>query len=424
MNLFGRIRGFFGGEARSLENPSIAISDEAAWQTFFRDGYNVSEGSGVHVSPETALAIPAYWAGVNFMADTLASLPLQVFKRKGDDGRIAATDDPAYPLLHSAASADVTAFDFRKSLWVSFYSRGAAFAYIERDTAGKPLALFRMPASATRREIRPNGARVYHFTAGQGAKTYLASDVIDLAWMMAENGVDHIDPVAKFRGMLGNAVATERFSGRHFAGGGMVPYVLEGPFQTAGAAARAKEDLDRVLRQQARDQSTPVVALPLGHTVKTIGSTPIQSQMVELQRFIVGQVARFFGLPPAALQDYSDSKYTTAEQQDLSIVKHAVRPRVVQFEQACNLRLFVPRYGAKRYCEHNVDALLRGDFKTRVEGIVSMVRNGVMTPNEARALFNIEAQTEGAKLLVESQLIALEVAIAAAPASASQGNAA
>jgi len=420
MTLMGRIRSMFGGEVRSLENPAIAVSDDAAWATFFRDGYNVSEGSGVYVTAETALAIPAYWSGVNFMADTLASLPLQVFKRKGDAGRVLADTDSAYSLLHAAASEDVTAFDLRKSLWVSFYTRGVAYAYIERNAAGEPLALFRMPASLTRRQILPNGRRVYHFASGNTSRAYEARDVIDLAWMMAENGIDHIDPVAKFRGMLGNAVATERFSGRHFAAGGMVPYVLEGPFQSAGAAQRAKQDLDRVLQQQAQDRSAPFVALPIGHTVKTIGSTPIQSQMVELQKFIVGQVARFFGLPPAALQDYSDSKYTTAEQQDLAIVKHAVRPRVVQFEQAINLRLFVPRWGAKRYCEHNVDALLRGDFKTRVEGIVSMVRNGVMTPNEARSLFNIEAQAEGNKLMVESQLVALENAIVAAPA-ASQG---
>src|SRR3546814_8998521 len=56
-----------------------------------------------------------------------------------------------------------------------------------------------------------------------------------------------------------------------------------------------------------------------------------------------------------------------------------------------NLKLFGQRNGG-RYVEHNVDGLLRGDFKTRMEGLAIGVQNSLISPDEARALENRPAK--------------------------------
>ena len=408
MSWFSRL---FGAEKRnSLENPAISMSDSAAWQAFFERSGASSGASGVHVTAETALGIAAYWCGLNFMADAIASLPLQVFKNDGETGRKVLRSDSAYALLHDAPNLDLTAYDWRHDLAVDFYSHGAAFSYIERDGRGNPVAIWPLDPCLVQREITRNGVRLYHYLAPGRMLTYAASDVIDWAWMRRRDWVNHVDPIAKFRESFGTAIATERHAGRHFASGGVLPYKLTGPFANGGSAERARADVDASIKRQAQNKDVPVIALPMGHDISLIGALPKDSQLVELQRFAIGQAARFFGLPPAALQDYSDSKFTVAEQQDLAIVKHALRPRLVQFEQQLNLRLWGSRRG--RYCEHNVEGLLRADFKTRTEGLAKLVQSGLLRPNEGRAIENFEADNgpNSNRLLVQGAMVPLDMA--------------
>lgn len=414
------LKRLFGAEKRSSpESGSVGLSDAAAWHAFFGQQGLPSAASGITVSAETALGMAAFWCGLNFMADAMASLPLQVFKTQGENSRKALSGSDIYRLVHAVANPDLTSFDWRRGKVLQFYTRGAGYTYIERNATGAAVALWPLDANRVYREIIRSGARVYHYQRLDGSTvTYPAADIIDFVWMRCPDWVNHIDPIAKFRESFANAIAAERHQGRHFANGGVLPYILEGPFGDAGSAARAKADVDKAIRDQAANGTTPVLALPLNHTLKSIGAAPQQSQLVELQRFAIGQAARFFGIPPAAMQEYSDSKFTVAEQQDLSTVKHSLRPRLVQLEQQLNLRLFGPRPGG-RYVEHNVDALLRGDFKTRSEGLARLVTAGVMMPNEARAYENLEAAPLGDCLYIQGAMVPLDMAgKAPAPADA------
>jgi hypothetical protein len=45
-----------------------------------------------------------------------------------------------------------------------------------------------------------------------------------------------------------------------------------------------------------------------------------------------------------------------------------------------NLKLFGQRNGG-RYVEHNLDGLLRGDFKARADAVAALVQCAVYTPN-------------------------------------------
>ena len=57
----------------SLENPSTPLSDVNAWQSLIGEWHSVA---GVTVNHETALEVPAVWCAVNFLAGTIAGLPL------------------------------------------------------------------------------------------------------------------------------------------------------------------------------------------------------------------------------------------------------------------------------------------------------------------------------------------------------------
>ena len=55
--------------------------------------------AGVTVNETSVLAISAAWACVNLLAGTIASLPLMVYRRIGNE-RTVARDHPLYRVLH------------------------------------------------------------------------------------------------------------------------------------------------------------------------------------------------------------------------------------------------------------------------------------------------------------------------------------
>ena len=54
--------------------------------------------------------------------------------------------------------------------------------------------------------------------------------------------------------------------------------------------------------------------------------------------------------------------------------------------------------------------MMRGDFKTRIEAIVKAIQNGLMTPNEGRALENRAPLPGGDVLLVQGATVPIELA--------------
>jgi HK97 family phage portal protein len=87
------------------------------------------------------------------------------------------------------------------------------------------------------------------------------------------------------------------------------------------------------------------------------------------------------------LQELSNASSPNSEQQDLHFVKHTLAQWTKRWEQQLNLKLFGPR-SRSTFVEFNVDGLLRGDFKTRMEGYAKAIQNAIYKPDEVRRLEN------------------------------------
>jgi phage portal protein BeeE len=61
----------------------------------------------------------------------------------------------------------------------------------------------------------------------------------------------------------------------------------------------------------------------------------------------------------------------------------------VRLEQAMNMSLLTESEQDKYYIKFNLDGLLRGDYKTRMDGYAIGIRNGFMCPNDVRKLENL-----------------------------------
>jgi HK97 family phage portal protein len=135
--------------------------------------------------------------------------------------------------------------------------------------------------------------------------------------------------------------------------------------------------------------------------------------LIELQRFSIEQIARIYSLPPVFLQDLTHGTFSNVEQQDLHFVKHTIKRWVEQTEQEMNLKLF--GRGSQFYVKFDLDDLLRGDLKTRMEAHATSIQNGIKTPNEVRDIENLPPMEAGDDLMIQGATVPIKNQVVADP---------
>jgi len=364
--------------APSLENPSVSLTDVEAWNAAFGAAWR--SASGVDVSVEKAMGIPAYWAGVNFLASTIASVPLYLFNvvEKAPD---RSAKNPLLAILNEAPNEETSSFKWRALCQTSLMHRGRSYTFIERNRADRIMNLWPLEYDKTTVE-RKDGRLRYTYKDGSTTKVYTSSEIIDLIWSPKADGVGHFDPIGTLKNALGLSIAMEEYAANFFQNGGVPPLQLVGPLNSPAAVERAAKDVTEAL-QAAKKEGRPILPMPLMHELKQIGFEPAKGQLTEARRYQLEEIARIVGLPPVFLQDLTHGTFSNTEQQDLHLVKHTIRQWFRRWEDELNLKL-ISRRNRETRIRFDEDELLRGDFKTRMEGYARGVQTALVKPDEAR----------------------------------------
>jgi HK97 family phage portal protein len=355
------------------------------------------------VSEESALAVPAVFCAVNFIADKVAGLPLNVF-RKTADGREKLESGTLQRIVHDQVNDDfLTSYTWRRHVMTRLLTSGRSLTYIERNKAGGVANLWPLDEAATTVRVEA-GRKVYEYRRANGEVIrYAAADVLDLAFNFKADLISHMSPLYCGRNAIGLAIAAERYASSVFRNGGVPPLVLKGPQMSPGAASRASEDFASILAT-ARDKKRNVIVTPDGFSIEPIGHKASDMQVLDLRRFAITEIARLYSLPPIFLQDLSTGTYSNTEQQDLTLAKHTISRWAKYLEQEFNAKLTGPR-NRDLVIEFNLDGLQRGDFEARMNGYATAIHAGFMTPDEVRALENRPAKPGGDQLLIQGATV-------------------
>ncbi|MDW9600440.1 phage portal protein [Sinorhizobium meliloti] len=375
-------------ESRSSpENVSIPVSSEN-----FLAYFGVQSGNLPNVTIDTALNVPAVMAAVAFLSRTLAAVPRHAYRDTKDGAkRIGGRLET---VVNGAPNDGMGAFKFWQYFWQQVFTGGRGLSYIERSPQGID-SLWLMDPSKT--NIKRVGFAVTYEFEG---KSYPASDVVDVPFMLQTDGLNHYGPINKASKAIQLALAMNDYGSNFFAGGGVPPLALVGPLpQGADALKRAHEDVKRAIGA-AKSSSSQIFPIPPGNELKPVGLDPAKGQMVEARRFQIEEIARAYQLPPVFLQDLTHGTMANTEQQNLLLVQHLISQWAKALEDELNLKFF-GRNGGSRYIEHNLDGLMRGDFVSRMNGLAQAVQNALLTPNEARALDNRPAMPHGDELFLQ-----------------------
>lgn len=355
----------------TLNDPSV---DLVRALSQFEDGPETA--SGVRVSPETALRYIAVYSAVRYLSESIGSLPFKVYRR---DGRsripVGIDEDIRAFLLDEEPNPYMSAMTFWETLVGHANLWGNAYAYVEFSARyGRTVALWPLDPRTTRPERTPTGELRYVMQTDSGLVSLSADEVIHIrAFGTGDVG---ISPIGVARQAIGEQLAAEEYAGRFWQNdarpGGVIQYEKKLTDDDHKEATRRWESMHRGVRR-----SHLVAVLDRGATWKDVGIHHGDAQFLESRKWGVRQIASLFRVPPHKIGDLEGTvTFASIDAQELSAVVDSLRPWVTRVEQATKRTMFYPysnvetltlsEDGRKRiYPQFQMDALLRGDVKTR-----------------------------------------------------------
>lgn len=408
MAIFDRLKA--GANKRKIENDA-----QLTPSGLFCYGHT---SSGEAVTPETSMRLTAVSCCVRILAETIAELPLGVYRYTADGGREKATDLKLYNVIHDEVNAEMTSYQFREMMMTQLCVYGNAYAQIIRNNRGEVVALY--PLQANRMNVyRDNGGRLYYTydrrpvdsnSDGEYEKVRFEwEDVLHVPGL-GFNGITGLSPLSLARETLGSAIAAEKFAGSFFGNGASPSGILEYP--------KSVKDPQEFVKRFNEAYSGPKNAgkIPLledGMTFKTVSITPQDAQYLETRKFNINEIARIYRIPPHMLADLEKSSFSNIEQQSLEFVKYTIAPWVAKWEQALRQKLLTEEQKTRYFFAFNLEGLLRGDYASRMQGYSIARQNGWMSANDIRTLENmnkIPAEEGGDLYLVNGSMLRLSQA--------------
>lgn len=368
-------------------------------------GYGMS-GSGVAVSPQSAMCVSAFFACVLVISQTVGKLPLIMYRKTRNSatkgGRMAgkeeATDHPLYSLVGSKPNGFGNSQSFREMLTAHTCLRGNSFAFINRVNGGRVYELLPLESSSVNISRDPaTWAVTYTVNQAGGLNGTFKSDQIFHLMDMTLNGYQGITRIAYARETVGLTSAAEKFGAKSFKTGAK-------PSGVYSTQKTLKDDAFDRLKNHLNegfsgDNAHSAMITEGGDTWTPTQMSNDDLQYMALRQFQIPEIARFFGMPLHKIQDMSASTNNNIEQMALEFYTDCMMPWLVRWESALNTQLLTAQEQKEYFFKFDVDEILRADMKSRFEAYASGISSEILNPNECREWEDLDPYEGGEKYL-------------------------
>ena len=349
--------------------------------------------SGEQVDEKSAMQIATVYACVRLLAESVAQLPLHLYKCTDDDGQEKAKNHPLYKILYREPNPEMTSFSFWEAMMTHLLLWGNAYAQVVRDGRNGILGLYPLLPENVEIDRTEKGELYYIYHAYTDEKpgetnkdiNFRRDEILHIPGL-GFNGLVGFSPIAMMKNALGTNIAVEKYGSSFFKNNGQPLGVLEHP----GVLKDPQKIRDNWMDTYGGPNNAHKIALlEEGMQYKAISLPPEDSQFLSTREFGVEEICRIFRVPPHMVQDLKRATFSNIEHQAIDYVVHTLDPWLVRIEKAIVKDLLVEEEKDDYFPKFNVDGLLRGDYKSRMDGYSVGISTGIISPNEARRKENM-----------------------------------
>ncbi len=389
----------------SLSNRLRKASEQRAQNQFVeplvpgRPAY--SSPAGVDVNADTAVRMSTVYACVRLLGDTIGSLPLSAYVRRGRNRISYAAVYGTQPEWVYRPNPDTTRLEFYEQVITSLNLHGNAFILTVRDELGDVIELYCInPQNVRIRRPSAEAEVYYEVTIGTNSQNSLydglqSAEAATKTMILTKREMLHIPlfrlpgqllglgPIGAARITLGSAMAAEVYAASYFGNAANPGGVIESPGELT------EEQITDIARNWNLSHTGPYRAGKLGvltggASFKPLTLNAADAQLLEVRRFGVEEIARLFRVPISLLGHpvAGAMSFASVEAQNLSFVQHSLRPLLERIEQA--LSPLLPEQDG--FIKFNLDALLRGTTLERYEAYTKGLNEGFLSLNDVRSV--------------------------------------
>lgn len=353
-------------------------------------------------------------AGVSAYAQTVAMLPGTVWRKDENNGR---TELPNSPLARVLANPNdyQTRSDFVMNQIRALYFRGNCYAIAQKDNSGDVVALHPVHPDHCAPYVNRETNDVFWSLAPTDLTPGASEWPLDQQRLIPDEFVWHMHMATPYHPLCGVSpltsaclsIATNCNMNRQ-----VLAFLanMSRPSGTLNTDLKLTADAVEELRARWKEHSsgagiggTPILTHGLQwHALEL--SAP-DTQLIDFYKLSIADIGRALRIPLPLIGVMDNATFNNAEV-------------LMQFWKASGLGWLLEHmelsldkfFGLPRdqYCELNADALLRSEFKNRIDALVRGVQGGVFAPNEARAMEGLAAVENGDMPRVQQQLVALD----------------
>lgn len=410
----------------SLSNRLRKASEQRAQNQFVeplvpgRPAY--STPAGVDVNADTAIRMSTVYACVRLLGDTIGSLPLSAYVRRGRQRISYAAVYGSQPEWVNRPNPDTTRLEFYEQVITSLNLHGNAFVLTVRDELGDVMELYCInPQNVRIRRATAESELYYEVTIGTNSQNSLydglqSAEGATKTMILTKREMLHIPlfrlpgqllglgPIGAARITLGSAMAAEVYAASYFGNAANPGGVIESPGELT------EEQITDIARNWNLSHTGPYRAGKLGvltggASFKPLTLNAADAQLLEVRRFGVEEIARLFRVPISLLGHpvAGAMSFASVEAQNLSFVQHSLRPLLERIEQALSPLLPEP----DGFIKFNLDALLRGTTLERYEAYTKGLNEGFLSINDVHASEDMAPVADGDQYRVPLQNIDL-----------------
>nr|DAQ49982.1 MAG TPA: portal protein [Caudoviricetes sp.] len=363
---------------RSLENPTVPLSAESAYEEIF--GMQPTKS----VSPDLAMKLSAVYACVYVLSSSVAQLPLHV-KCKSGDKVDTVKDHPAYYLLHDSPNAWQTSYKLREYAQSSVLLYGNAYIHIVRDKNGEVVSLESLEPWKV--QLLKNGSRyVYAYYGDDKTMSLSPDDVLHIKSLgpSIKTGKSVIQTHAE---TIGLGLDARKFASGFFGGNARPAGILSVKTPLNSNAWENFKKMWQTAQEKLRSEENKTILLPAELDYKALTVSPVDTELLSMMKLNRSEIAGIFNVPAHMINDLEKATFSNISEQTIQFIRFSVMPWVVNWEQELNRKIFTEaERKAGYFVKFNLAGIMRGTAGERATFYHAAITDGWMSRNEARQL--------------------------------------
>ena len=352
------------------------------------------------------LSEATYFACLKVLSESIGKMPLKLLQHNERNGVTVARKHALYKVLHDRPNPYMTSSVFWSTMEYNRNHFGNAYAWIEG--AGNKTNLWILPSNEV--EVWYDDAckladvpDIYYIYS-KGGKLYKfgSEEILHFKGSNTLDGITGISVQDQLKMTIGGNVKAQEMINKMYESGFTAKAVL----QYTGSLSDENvkhfvSGIEDYAKGKLKDQGVKnIIPIPLGANLQPLNIKLADNQFIEVKQYTSLQIASAFGIKPYQIGDYTKSSYASAEAQQLSFYVDTLLYIIKQYEEELTYKLLTEEEIENGlHFKFNVAVILRADLQTQITSLSTAVNSFLYTPNEARALLDLESKPGGDELL-------------------------